>query len=208
YRDAQERATTIKGVAPSIVIAFTITAQKIQEKIAQENAKALRETWRILRVISFLHPDGLDRAFLAHLRPSRKDTHKWLRSWVEDKSSTIGHTRAEKAAQCLSAYGILMGGQGKYRIDPTLQEIMRWRIKEKQLTSYIQDQALQLLETMEQQSPTQAASLDCEMAAHCRTLMAHVQSDPKKRTRLLRLISQIDHQAYLRLPYIPSKEHL
>ena len=206
--DPQAKSLGKKGVPHlSMAVAFDITAQKIQEEMTQKTEKnTFQEAWRILRVMSFLHPDGLDWTFFHYLRPSLKG--KWLKSQHNDRQAIIKGEKARNAIRYLCSYGILIDEGDTSRAHRTIQALMRLRIQKKGIANHIQDQALQLLETMQKQDPLAVAKLKFEMAAHCRTLMHHIQQYKKKRFQLLRLMSQIDGQAYLRSNlYLPPASH-
>ena len=197
----------------SIVNTFNITLNQIKLEV-EESKEELEETERILRVMSFLNPDGLDWRFFEYLRPSRRG--KWFKSYVKDSAKIIDTEKARKSANCLREYGILIDEGNKSRTHRTIQAIIRYQISHyttnpndkniKDLTPYIKDQVLQLLETIQKEAPAVAAEVRFEMAAHCRNLMGHIAHNEKKRLRLLRLMSQVNSQAYLNAHlYLPPQ---
>lgn len=179
----------------SMAIAFEVTAKKMEEAMNMDKESIAKEAWRLLRVMSFLHPDGLNWTFFYYLRPSLQ--RKWFKSWRNKRDKIIKAEKSREAAKYLCSYGILIDEGDKSRIHRAIQSIMLLRIK-KGIVTYIKDQALQLLETMQRLNPIAVASLRFEMMSHCYTLMKHIQCNEKNRIRMLRLMGNIDGQAYLR----------
>ena len=178
-----------------IVTTFELTLEAIKEESKEE---ALKETWRILRVMSFLDPDGVDVAFFEHLRPSRKG--KVNLGFLYDSHATIDKDKAARARDCLQRYGLLIAKGGTLRAHRTIYAVVRWKLTQQKGTipSHITDQAIQLLETMQRTSPQKAEKLRLRMCKHAYTLMGYVEQDMKKRLRLVRLMSEIYSQTYLR----------
>ena len=178
-----------------IFTTFELTLAAIKK---ESKAEAMKETWRILRVMSLLDPDGLDVAFFEHLRPSRQGKLKF--SFLYDNDATIDKSKAKNARDCLQRYGILIAEGAQRRTHRIVQDMVRWKLKhhKNKILPYIEDQAIQLLETMQSKSPLQAEGLRLTMQKHAYRLMGYVQQDMKKRIRLLQLMSEIYSQAYLR----------
>ncbi len=178
-----------------IAIAFAITAEKMQEAMKNtNNPETAKEAWRLLRVMAFLHPDGLDWTFFHYLRPSLQG--KWFKGWSNNRDKVIKAAKAHKAARYLCKYGLLIDEGEKSRAHRTIQAIMRFRIAQKAITQHIQDQALQLLETMQAKTPDKVAELHHAMMCHCCTLMGYIEKNARKRTRLLCLVSNVEGRAY------------
>ena len=129
----------MSNINQSIIITFNTTYEQIKK---EEDPEVLR----ILRVISLLHPDGLDWIFLQYLRPSRKNN--WIKSWVNDNKEYIKKEKAQNSVKCLKNYGVLLDQGTSCQTHRTIQAIMRYELEKDVMINYIEDQAIQLLETL------------------------------------------------------------
>ncbi|MEM7173950.1 MAG: pentapeptide repeat-containing protein, partial [Bacteroidota bacterium] len=192
----------------SVWASFDISLDKVKKEMKEKDD--LKETLRILHVMSLLHADKLDARIFAYLRPAPKRN----RMKKTAQGETIDDQKVSPALQCLSNYGVVIKekeDQKKetYRIHRLHQDIIRWQLQyqknNKASLANSQDDALQLIKNMLLNLPAKdAAELQTVLLTHAYTLMQHIESNTKKCIRLLRLNSRIRNQSYLNAQlYLP-----
>ena len=208
----------VDNICQDIVVSFEMLYElldaSVQQQVKQEE-RANIEPLRILRVLSYLNAEGLSKVIFDHLRPSRKDYYN--RSNVEDKDKTIAqgmhrNPQVIAAIKTLYNYGILLDDDQqnqiedyqKLRIHRSIQAIMQWKMTThttrylyfltttNNITPYIQDQAIQLLETLIKQSPYAAKKLRYNLLAHAKALLGQSYTDQLQYLRLLAIVGNAE----------------
>ena len=175
-----------------------------------------KQVVRILRVLSYLNAEGLCKVFFDYLPISRKDY--WFPALNYDSKAVLSKNpkykpKVLKAIKILQAYGIILNdgtstieNHQKLRIHRSIQTIMRVKMSYhgKQsffsttydINTYIQQQAIELLEALIDMAPYDAQQQQHSIIAHAQSLVRFQYDDINKYLHLLSIIGRAQGYDY------------